>query len=169
MGDFGMGDAAFAVNLNGTSFTAVGGYYGGPNAFHVWTAGDWGRFTGAKLPIWVGGFNGAGEGEQAVKALQALGVPQGSVTALDMEGRKDDTYVNAFGAVLQQAGYKVWVYGSASSVFGNPQLNGYWVADYRGIGPFMYSAPGVRATQYQSGSLYDSSLVKEWTLPLFWT
>src|SRR5215831_18161006 len=129
-----MGDAAFAANLDGTSFDIVAGYYGGPNAFHRWPVADWDRFPGYRLPIWVGGQNGLGEGSQAVASLEALRVPHGSVTVLDMEGRKDITYVNSFGHTVREGGYKVWVYGSASTIGLNPPLNGYWVADY-GINP----------------------------------
>ena len=159
-----MRDAAFASNIGKPWGRAVAGYYGGPNAFHVWAPGDWSLCSGnRKLPIWVGGLDGKGEGEEAVSALRALRVPRQSYTAIDMEERVDRTYIDNFGAVLQAAGYRVWVYGAASTVFGNPGLNGYWVADYAGIGPFMYNHSGVRATQYATGPNYDSSTVKDWT------
>jgi hypothetical protein len=159
-----MRDAAFAVDISQSWPGAVAGYYGGPNAYHVWAPGDWARFSGnRKLPIWVAGLNGSEEGATAVSALRALRVPQSSYTAVDMETRVDNTYLNNFGSVLQAAGYKVWVYGSASTVFSNPGFNGYWVADYAGIGPFMYNHLGVRATQYAPGPAYDSSTVKDWT------
>lgn len=157
-------DAAFSVNIATPWNRAVAGYYGGPNAFNVWTADDWRRWgPNRKLPIWVGGLDGRGEGQDAVAALKALGVPQRVFTVVDMEARVDKTYVTHFGEALNAAGYKVWVYGSASTVFSNPQLNGYWVADYAGIGPFLYDHPHVRATQFQPGDFYDSSTVKDWT------
>jgi hypothetical protein len=159
-----MRDSAFAANIDQSWSGAVGGYYGGPNAFNVWAPGDWKKFqSNRKLPIWVGGLDGAGEGNTAVQALQALGVPSGAYTVIDMESRVDKTYVEHFGQTLQAGGYKVFVYGSASSVFSNPWLNGYWVADYKGIGPFMYNHPHVRATQYATGADYDSSTVRDWT------
>jgi hypothetical protein len=158
-----MRDAAFAVDI-GPYARAVAGYYGGPGAFHVWSAADWRRYaSNRKLPIWVAGFDGAGEGEDAVRALRDLGVPRRSYTAVDMETRIDRTYLDHFWAVLHAAGYKVWVYGSASTVFSNPRLNGYWVADYAGIGPFMYDHSSVRATQYAPGEFHDKSSVKDWT------
>ncbi len=162
-----MRDAAFASNIPADWTGAVAGYYGGPDAYHVWSRADWLRFTGnQKLPIWVGGRDGTGEAFAALHALWLLGVPSGVWTCLDMETRTDRTYVAAFGGVLRWAGFRVWVYGSASSVFGNPALDGYWVADYAGTGPFMYSKPGVeiRATQYASGAQFDSSTVKPYTL-----
>lgn len=158
-------DAAFAGNIPATWEHAVAGYYGGPDAYHVWPAADWKRFgRHKKLPIWVAGRNGAGEAVAALDALKALGVPKGCWTALDMENRADVSYVDRFGQVM--AGhYRVWVYGSASTVFQMPALDGYWVADYAGRGPFMYEHGNaeVRATQYASGPDYDSSTVKEFT------
>jgi hypothetical protein len=159
-----MRDAAFSGNIAEPWGRAVAGYYGGPEAYNVWAEGEWKRFSrNRKLPIWVAGLDGTGEGHQAVGALRALRVPAKSYTAVDMETRIDRSYLDNFGAVLQAAGYRVWVYGSASTVFNNPGLNGYWVADYAGIGPFMYNHAGVRATQYASGADYDSSTIKDWT------
>jgi hypothetical protein len=159
-----MRDSAFPANIDQAWPGAVGGYYGGPSAYNVWAPDHWKKFHGnRKLPIWVGGQDGAREGTRAIHALRALGVPTGVYTALDMETRVDKSYVDAFGQALQAAGYKVWVYGSASSVFSNPPLNGYWVADYAGTGPFMYNHAHVRATQYATGVQYDSSTVRDWT------
>jgi hypothetical protein len=159
-----MRDSAFASNINQSWTGAVGGYYGGPDAFNVWAPGEWRQFhRNRKLPIWVGGHDGPGEAKQAIEALRALGVPKRVYTVLDMEDRVDDLYVNNFGQGLQAAGYKVWVYGQASSVFGNPRLNGYWVADYADKGAFMYDHAHVRATQYAEGQNYDSSTVRDWT------
>ena len=159
-----MRDSAFATNIDQAWTGAVAGYYGGPDAFHVWSPGGWQRFrSNRKLPIWVAGLDGRGEGERAAGALRALGVPKYVYTAVDMENRVDKTYVAHFGETLQAAGYKVFVYGSASSVFSNPLLNGYWVADFAGTGPFMYDHRHVRATQYATGPDYDSSTVRDWT------
>jgi hypothetical protein len=159
-----MRDAAYATSISQSWTGAVGGYYGGPDAFHVWTAADWRRFAAnRKLPIWVAGTDGAREAAQAARALHRLGVPPGAYTVVDMETRVDGPYLAAFGPALRAAGYKVWVYGSASSVFANPALNGYWVADYAGIGAYMYDHVQVRATQYASGQDFDSSTVKQWT------
>ena len=162
-----MRDAAFATNIDQGWTGAVAGYYGGPNAYNVWAPGDWKRFAGnRKLPIWVAGLNGADEGQAAIQALQSLGVPTGVYTVVDMEQRVDKTYVTSFGNTVQAAGYKVFVYGAASSVFGNPGLNGYWAADWAGTGPFMYDHAFVRATQYATGAQYDSSTVRDWTYNL---
>ena len=119
------------------------------------------NFPGYRLPIWVAGNDGAAEGQAALKALHDLNVTDGSYTALDMESRVDKHYVRAFSDILTPH-YRVMIYGSASTVFGNPDINGYWVADYAAIGPFMYNHPATRMTQYASGPKYDSSLVKKW-------
>ncbi len=162
-----MRDAAYAAGIGAGWHGAVAGYYGGPGAYHVWPPQDWRQFAGRrKLPIWVAGFNGAQDGAAAARALYKLGVPPHCYTAVDMEARVDRTYLEHFGAVMAAASYRVWVYGSAATVFGNPALDGYWVADYAGTGPFMYPGPAgaeVRATQYASGAAYDRSAVKEWT------
>jgi hypothetical protein len=162
-----MRDAAFAANIDDGWPGAVAGYYGGPGEYHQWSPLDWKRFRrNRKLPIWVAGQgdkNGTVDGRQAVAALRALGVPPHCYTALDMELMVDKTYVEHFGEALWDAHYKVWVYGSASTIFSNPPLNGWWVASYAGIGPFMYDHPDVRATQYAKGDAYDSSSVKPWT------
>ena len=167
-----MADAAFAANIP-PGFDIAGGYYGGPNAYHVWPRADWGRFPEFRLPIWVGGQNGSDEGEQAWRELHDLGVPKGCVAVLDMEDRHDVTYVEAFGAVLAAAGYKTWVYGSASTVGAMPQLNGYWTADYTGDMATidrLLQHPGVRAVQWAPNVPpgYDVSLVKAWTEGEMW-
>lgn len=162
-----MRDAADPQNIDPSWLGAIAGYYGGPRAYNTWTPADWARFRShRKLPIWVAGLGGRTEGQEAVRALRALGVPAGVWTAVDMEMRVDKTYLEHFGDELRRHDYRVWVYGSASTVFHNPALDGYWVADYAGKGPFMYDAGThreVRATQYQLGSYYDSSTVKPWT------
>ena len=165
-----MADAAFAANIP-PGFQIAAGYYGGPDAYHVWPTSDWGRFPGFRLPIWVGGLDGKGEAADAAVVLSGLGVPPGSITVLDMEARKDITYVEAFGAAMKTAGYKTWVYGSAGAVFRNPPLNGYWVADYGLSAEQMMSVlelPHVRAVQYASYPAFDPSLVKPWTEGEMW-
>jgi hypothetical protein len=160
-----MRDAAFAASIPADWDGAVAGYYGAPgDAYNVWDRADWKRFPRhRKLPVWVADYNGRDDGAAAVAELQALKVPARAYTAVDMELRVDKTYLEHFGEVLGDAGYKVWVYGSSSSVFGNPHLDGWWVACYAGIGPFMFDHPDIRATQFRQGDAFDSSTVKEWT------
>lgn len=167
-----MADAAYAPNIP-PGFEVVAGYYGGPETYHQWAPRDWSLFPGYKLPIWVGGLGAPEEAHQAVAELQALGVPPGSLTVADMETRVDKTYLEKFWAILNEAGYKVWVYGSASTLFSNPPLNGYWVADYTNNMTLIFNlmqAPSVRAVQYSADMPpgYDASLVKVWTEGEMW-
>lgn len=171
-----MADAAFAQDIT-PGFEIAAGYYGGPGAFHVWAAKDWDRFPGYRLPIWVpspGNKSGLKDGAEAVAALQQLKVPAGSFTVVDMEAMRDRTYVEHFAETLHAGGgYRLWVYGSRSTVFGNPPCNGYWVADY-GIstaqGIRLLETPHVRAWQHLANIApgYDASLVKQWTEGGMW-
>ncbi len=157
-------DAAFPQNLSG--FTGIIlGYFGGAGAFNVWADSAWAQFkANRKIPIWVpptGNKDGSTDAAIAVTSLRRMGVPSGKVIMLDMETMKDVTYVLAFGKGLQAAGYKVWVYGSVSTVFRNPQLNGYAVADPTGI-VHMYPHSGVRMTQYEFGPSTDEDVIRRW-------
>jgi hypothetical protein len=164
-----MADEAFATGQLPPGYSAMAGYLSSPAAYHPWSKSDWAKFGKIKkLPIFVAcravpGIKGTGnsEGFSCLEQLYKLGVPKGSPVALDMETAIDSSYVSAFTKVLGWAGYGTWCYGSASTVFGN-HTGAYWVADYAGIGPFMYNHAGVKATQYESGSQFDSSTVKLW-------
>lgn len=157
-------DAAFPHNIDPADTDVILGYLGGPNALHTWTHADWARFGGhPKIPIWVGGQAGEPEGFNALQALFDLRVPPGAGVLLDLETRVDRTYVSAFGEVLQWAGFKVWPYGSTSTLFQNPMLNGYAVADPTGV-EHMYPHPGVRITQYAFEQTVDDDAVRHWLL-----
>lgn len=162
-------DAAYAQDLDGTDANAVGGYLDSPNALHPWSSSDWAGIPGPKLPIWVAGDAGEPEAETVLSQLTMLGVPMRGYVAVDMETRVDVTYVTKFGAILQHNRYRVLVYGSAETVFQMPQLNGYWVAGYLDPPePYMYPHQGVRATQWEAGTRYDTSAIKSWVLRDFW-
>ena len=149
-------------------YSVIAGYIGGPTPY-VWTREDWARFGKVrKLPILVASIAAGGKpqpvGEAfgALRTLYDLGVPQGSPLVLDMEEAVNRSYVNTINRVMRWGGYRVWVYGSADTVFGNPPCSGYWVADYAGRGPFMFQHSYVRATQYANAPAYDSSVIKWW-------
>lgn len=154
-------DAAFPENLAGYTGTVLG-YYGGPRAYNAWSKLQWNQFVrNYKIPIWVGGLAGKDEAVQAVGVLRTLGVPKGCVTLLDMEARVDKTYVAHFGEVMLASGYKTWVYGSTSTLFLNPQLNGYAPANPTGVrGLFPHA--GVRMTQWAFGAITDSDVIRKW-------
>lgn len=168
-------DAAFPENI-GNFAGVVSGYFGGPNAFNVWEQTAWRDLfpQNRKCPIWVAGYAGQDEGTQAVQALRQLDVPHGIPIQVDMETRIDRSYLLEFGGVLQAAGYKVLIYGSRSTVFNNPELNGYVVADYTGR-PHMADRPdgtslGIRCTQWAADLSpgYDVSVWKEWVVNSLW-
>src|SRR5713101_1304048 len=108
-----------------------------------------------KLPIWVrsdpAAVVAAPDAFAALERLFELKVPRGVTVALDLETAVSFEYVRMFHRVMRWAGYYVWVYGSASTIFDNPHADGYWVADFAGKGPFMYNHARVRSTQYTSG------------------
>ena len=167
-----MRDSAVASNIPSSWRGIVAGYLAGGDPYHAWTRTDWQRFTGQpKLPIFVRSNPIMAEATvDAIEALHSLyqvGAPRGCLTALDLETAVSPAYVTSYGAVLHWAGFLVWTYGSASTVFRNPPLDGRWVADYRGTGPYMLPDPSVRSVQYAdpahgSGGQWDSSTVRWW-------
>src|SRR5215813_11774933 len=124
-----MADEAFATGQMPPGYQAIAGYLSSPAAFHPWTRDNWAKFGKVKkLPIFVAskavpGITGTGNSDAfaCLEQVYKLGVPKGSAVALDMETAVDPGYVTAFSDALNWAGYATWVYGSASSVFGNPQ------------------------------------------------
>ena len=161
-----MFDASVPPASAPVGYKAVAGYIGGDTP-HVWTDAEWHRFSKLrKLPIWVRSDPGFVVPEDdafaALQRLYDLKVPKGSTIAIDLETAVSFPYVHTFHGVMKWAGYYAWVYGSASTVFENPRADGYWVADYAGKGPFMYNHRWVKATQYEAGPNYDSSLVLYW-------
>lgn len=151
---------------------AVAGYLPVGDPAGPWQPADWARFVGRrKLPIVEASdlaiYDPADLARQALQQLRLLGVPHGKYTALAIETQDQPDWVEAYGDYMHLAGYKTWLCGSASVVFNNPQLNGWWVEDWAEQGPFMYDHPGVRATQYASpqtgsGGDWDSSTILDW-------
>lgn len=168
-----MRDSAYALNIKPTSGIAYAGYLPGGSVYHAWAKTDWAIFgRSRKLPIFVATMTDNRDGKTdaftALRGLYDMGVPRGVYTALDLENLVVPSYVTNYWHVMQWAGYKVWPYGQASTLFGNPKCDGYWVADWAGQGPFMYSKVRCRATQYAdpttgSGGQWDSSTMQAWT------
>ena len=164
-----MRDAAYPGGIPEGWTGAVAGYLGGDLAVNVWAPHEWRGFPNRrKLPIWVAGHQPRSEAWTCLEQLWRAGVPPGVRIAVDLETRVDGYWAETFARPLEWAGFKLMVYGSASTVFGNPQLHGYWVADYAGIGPFMYDHPAVRATQYAPGAHADSSTIHAWVEAELW-
>ena len=169
-----MADAAYAANIP-PGYDIAAGYLDSPEAFAPWIPQDWRRYPGYKLPIWVHepGSDGTQAARETLSQLGTLGVPPGSIVALDMETRVDRTFVAKFYDELGRpgAGFRTWVYGSQAFVGSNPPCNGYWVADYTGdmhVVDWLLGQPHVRAVQWASNAGYDASLVKQWTEGEMW-
>jgi hypothetical protein len=160
-----MFDAATPPAKAPDGYQVAAGYIGGDTP-HVWTRAEWGRFSHLRrLPIFTrsspAGHSGTADAFAAIAQLYAIGAPRGIPVAWDMESAVAESYLNEVDAVMSWAGFLVWVYGQASTVFRNPECHGFWPADWTGA-PFLSSHEGTRATQYASGPDWDSSLVKEW-------
>jgi len=161
-----MFDAAFPPAAP-PAWEAVAGYIGG-NTLHVWTDAEWARQRARyRLPIFTRSHGGdpAADARQVIAWMTAHHVPRGADVALDYEARVDAAYLRAFDAAIQRAGWKVMVYGSASTVLDNPKPSGgYWVANWTNV---PHLEPGSAATQYASdtmlGQPWDASLVADGT------
>lgn len=154
-----------ASQLWKSGYRAVAGYIGGDTP-HVWTREDWGKFNGwYKLPIWTASnppdnsAAGTTAAFEAVMALHAIsnGIRQvrGTPIALDLETAEARTFTAAFGSVLGWLGFPLWVYGSNSTVYSNA-ADGYWTANWTRVA---HLDTGAIATQWTSGTDYDTSLV----------
>jgi hypothetical protein len=160
-----MFDAAYPPDVAPEGYQVAAGYIGGDTP-HVWTTAEWARFARLRrLPIFTrsdpASANGTADAFAALERLYAIGAPRGIPVAWDMESAVAEAYLNEVDAVMSWAGFLVWVYGQASTVFRNPECHGYWAADWKGT-PFMESHSAIRATQYASGPEIDSSEVTEW-------
>jgi hypothetical protein len=160
-----MWDAAYPVGTWPKGYSIGAGYIGGDTP-HIWTTQEWGRYgKRRKLPIYTQNHPNTATAEQegfaALKRLYEIECPKGNPVAWDAEDAVNHDWSNIFASVLAWGGYRLWVYGQASTVFNNLPHNGYWVAGWTGT-PYMSTHPDVRATQYASGKDWDSSTVKPW-------
>jgi peptidoglycan hydrolase-like protein with peptidoglycan-binding domain len=146
----------------------VGGYIGGDTP-HVWSLADWNsQHVRFRLPIFVrsnpAGASAAGDVGAALTQLRALGAPSGILVAWDMETAADAAYIKAVYNLITADGYKLIVYGSQSSVFGNDNPDGlYWGAEWTSVSGLK---PGDAITQFVSFNSYDVDTA-EATLP-YW-
>lgn len=81
-------------------------------------------------------------------------VPRGSSVLLDLETAIARSYVLPFGYGLNQAGYKCLVYGSRSTLYRNPKMDGYFDAH---PGDPAQVDPGNVGTQYDYTGSFDLS------------
>lgn len=162
---FLMADCSAPITALPPGYRVIAGYLGGDTP-HTWAPIEWRRFgPHRKLPIWVRSLDGTASGTDdawtALRRLYTLNVPKGNAVACDMEAQVDMLYLHEFWSILRWAGYRVWTYGSTSSLFENPQCDGYWVAA-PGSGQRHYQHSGEVATQFRFGPQYDSSCVRWW-------
>lgn len=138
----------------------VAGYLGGYTP-HVWTQYDWNKYNYKKLPIWVHkpGDSGIAEGWAALQRAYQLKIPKGTLIVIDVENNPDPQAVANFRSVANWGGYYCGSYGSASTVFENPEDYGWWVADWNDKAK-LYPRKGVFATQYINGDGYDLSVIR---------
>ena len=158
-------DAAYP-EPNGVPGTDTVLIYSGGDTPHAWTAAEiaaqperW------RLPVWVrsyGGVNPNADSAAMIQWLKSNNVPTNTATVLDLETLVDPTYVNQYAAALHAAGYLVLPYGSASTLFSNPELDGYFVAE---PGATEIDARCV-ATQFGYYAAYDLSWIED-SVPLW--
>ncbi len=125
--------------------------------------------AGARLivPAWVRSTPGADAAADAAAALAWLrrnNVQPGTAIMLDLESLFDPRYMLAFRAALMGQ-YRVLPYGSQSTLFQCPPLDGYWPADWTGKA-HLVTRLGVVATQWGSFGNYDLSEVLD-AVPLW--
>lgn len=141
-------------------------YIGGDTP-HVWTPAEIAaQHAPFGLPAWVRSnpeqASAAADAAAAVIALHSMGCPPGSSVMLDLETAVDPPYVSAFGAAMHQVGYRVLPYGSRSTIFQNPALDGYFTA-HPGATAI---DPGAVGTQFAYAGAYDLSWILD-TVPLW--
>lgn len=168
MSDLLFYDAAFKPDPEPSGMDGVAFYIGGdtPNVWtkeQVDTAVE--RF---KLPIFVRSdptqANVAVDVHNALAQLAVIGVPKGSLVALDSETSIDPNYVASFYYGMKSADYPIIDYGSISTLFGNHIPDGYyWGADWTDR-PHLDA--GTDMTQWTARGAYDESTALS-TLP-FW-
>jgi len=159
--DYEMLDAA-ELPLTWPETDVWAGYVGGA-ADNIWSNEDWQRVARyPKLPIWVADKTHSGSywGLGIVIAAYNLGIPRGTAVAIDMElvGADGKANLEDCGKCLHYFGYYAWPYGSTSYLFQLPPLDGYWVSTDSKMKQ-QYAHPNVHATQWDFGSLFDSSLI----------
>jgi hypothetical protein len=140
--------------------------YGGGDTPHVWTSAEIAtqpaRF---RVPIWVRSDPGGTAQAQSdatafVGYLVEIGCPRGVYTVLDLETAIDPPYVTAFGQAMHDVGWMVSPYGSSSTLFKNPILDGYFVAE-PGASGIPANCVMCQHTEDAGGGAYDL----DWLLP----
>lgn len=131
--------------------------YAGGAASHAWTDAEINaQGNRGRLPAWVyeRGRNGTDDGEAFDKWLANHGVPKSSAVMLDLEAAIDRPYVEDFHEELPD--YTVLLYGSLSTLFANPETDGWFPADWTGH-PHLFAHRLVLGTQYAAAQLRQTA------------
>lgn len=159
MGTLEFYDAAYPPSAPPAGADGVCGYIGG-DAVNVWSLADWeSQPARYRLPIFVRsnppGPGAAADVSTAVRKLHTIGAPRGTLVAWDMETGVDASYISQVHGLIDQAGYRLIVYGSQSYVRSNRNPSGlYWGADWTG---HPHITAGDVMTQWVSHASYDLS------------
>lgn len=158
-----IGDSAYPPSTYPTTWktqSIVGwGFYIGGNTPHVWTVAEVAELKKHYrylLPIYTRSdpqsASPSADALAAIKQLQLLGVPEGTLVQLDYETAVDSSYEQAFGTTLATAGYILELYGSKSTVVQNAvPAGGYDEADWTGTD----TPPVSTADQFANFPTYD--------------
>lgn len=160
-------------------------YAGGSSAAHAWEQAELDRVAHMpRLPVWVptpGRDDPAAAAAELLAWLKGHGVEpvnprngQRVHVMWDMETGKepDAAWLDQAASHVAAGGYWNWVYGSISTLFGQPARDGYVVANPTGQ-IHMYLHPQAVATQFQfevavSGGTIDRSAFTRAALGSFW-
>ena len=164
MGLYRMFDAAYPPASAPPGCQAVAGYIGG-NTPHPWGVDEWLRFAGlVQFPIWVGYLDAdpVADGQAAVAAMHELGWaagrPNRRAVILDEETQVDAAWVDAFAAVVWNAGYQTFMYGSLATILRDPPKEGYLVADWTGV-PALPPYANVVGCQYLANVPWEGTAI----------
>lgn len=151
-------------------------YAGGSSAAHAWTDEEIDRVKHLPLlPIWVptpGTDSPVEAAQEFIAWLKDHKVPaivptsgQHQHVMWDMETGKepDAKWLREAADEMQAASFWNLVYGSTSTLFGQPERDGYMVANPTNE-PHLFLRPGVRATQWGFNQPSGESKIDTWLL-----
>lgn len=161
---YSMFDASVPPSSAYPGAQAVAGYIGG-NTPHVWTPAEWQRFADlSQFPVWVGYLEGdpLGHATDAAAAMGRLGwspfAANRRAVLLDFETEVDPPWIDTFAGEIWQSGYQTFIYGSESTIVGNPGKEGRWIALYDGT-PDIPNVPAAIGHQYRANVPWGNTQV----------
>jgi hypothetical protein len=143
---------------------AVLGYIGG-SAVHVWTLGEWDRFSHLRqFPCWVAdlGTSATKQATGAAEAAKRLGWNEGRAIVADMESATDPDWWDEWAGEVVKLRYQPTWYGSAS-VAGVYSAKYKWVAEFDNDPdlPKGWAAKQYAANVNVAGGVVDLSVIGE--------